>query len=63
VRHSKFVLLIYFYVYLLVSVNPIFLIYPFSPSLFGNHQFVFNVCKCVSVLCIDSLVLFFRLHM
>ena len=31
------------------------------PLPFGNHKFVFYVCKSVSVLYIDSFVLFFKI--
>ena len=50
-----------FYVQQFISVNPILLICPF-PVPFANHKFVFYVCEPISVLYIDSFVLFFRLH-
>ena len=43
-----------------VSINPKLLIYP--PALvffFGNHKFVFYVCKHISVLSVSSFVSFF----
>ena len=49
-----------FYIQQCVCINPKLLIYPSpSPFLFGNHKFVFYVCKSVSVLQISPLVFFF----
>ena len=44
-------------------ISPKFLIYPSPFSFpFGNHKSVFCVCDCVSVLSLDSFVLFFRFY-
>ena len=50
-----------------VCVHPRLLIYPSLPHFpFGNHKFVFNICKSISVLQISSFVSFlflkFRFH-
>ena len=52
-----------FYTQQFVSLNPIPLICPFPcPLPFGNHKFVFYIYESVSVLHIQSFVLFFRFH-
>ena len=59
--HSKSLLI--FYIWSHVYANPKFLIYPCIPPFpFGNHKFVFEFCKSLSVLWISSFVHVFRFY-
>ena len=52
-----------FYTQWFVSTNPIYLICPSLPLLFGNHKFIFCICESISVLSIYSFALYFIFFM